>query len=237
MRSARARSAAFQRIRAAFPGADTQNRRLYAVGGGSVDLFAQTDADHYAPLGSFNAGGTLARTGRLVPELNRLFVATPQNGAAVASIAVFEPGSLPARRPEHAETPAAVNAPFAERLVLSVLSGHPDLRKLGLHAVPPGGTDSVIVANGNGSRIGFRSSEGDLEAVKDGKTYCARREDGSFYNMKLPLSDARGRRIGILVMEIPFTSAHDDAAAVRMAESIRAELSSRIPDLRRLFSE
>jgi len=51
----------------------------------------------------------------------------------------------------------------------------------------------------------------DLDAVRDGKTYCARKDDGAFFNMKLPLEDAAGLTIGILVMEIPFTSAADEA--------------------------
>ena len=77
---------------------------------------------------------------------------------------------------------------------------------MGLHAIPPGGKESVIIANANTLRIGVPSSTGDLDAVKEGKTYCAKRDDGAFFNMKLPLQDASGRTIGILVMEIPFTS-------------------------------
>jgi hypothetical protein len=45
--------------------------------------------------------------------------------------------------------------------------------------------------------------------------------------MKLPLEDAAGRTIGIVAMEIPFTSAADEATAVREAEGIRHELGSR----------
>jgi hypothetical protein len=103
--------------------------------------------------------------------------------------------------------------------------------------VPPGKSDSVIVTNGNIGRIGVKSTPGDLNAVKDGKTYCDKKENGSFYNMKLPLLDSGGRRIGIMVMEIPFTSADSEAEAIRKAEAIRAELAPRIPDLNRLFGE
>jgi len=93
----------------------------------------------------------------------------------------------------------------------------------------------VIIANGNTARIGIPSSEGDLAAVRAGKTYCARKEDGSFYNLKLPLKDASGRPIGILVMELPFTSAPDEDHAIAKAEAIRDELSLQITDYRRLF--
>ena len=118
---------------------------------------------------------------------------------------------------------------------MATLSAHPDLRKMGLHAIPPGGKESVIIANANTSRIGVKSSAGDLDAVKDGKTYCAGKEDGAFFNLKLPLQDAAGRTIGILVMEIPFTSAANEVEAVRKAEGIRHELAQQIPDRDSLF--
>jgi len=116
-----------------------------------------------------------------------------------------------------------------------MLSTHPELRKLGLHVVPPGQTDSLIIANANSSRIGFKSTGGDLDAVKDGKTYCSKKDNGAFYNLKLPLLDAAGQRIGILVMEMPFTSASDNVDAVAKAEAIRAELANQIPGLNSLF--
>ena len=215
---------------------DAASKRLYAVGDGSVNVYEQADADHYSLMGKFDAGPK-AKTARLVPQVNRYFVVSPQSGSVSASITVFEPQNIPARRPDSTEVPLQVHAPFAEQLVLSVLSDHPDLRKMGLHAIPPGQTDSVIIANGNTSRIGFKSTQGDLDAVKDGKTYCSKKENGSFFNMKLPLLNTSGQRIGILVMEIPFTSAVDDADAIHKAESIRAELAQKIPTVSKLFGE
>jgi hypothetical protein len=44
-----------------------------------------------------------------------------------------------------------------------------------------------------------------------------------------------GRSIGILVMEIPFTSVSNEAEAIRKAEGIREELAKQIPDHARLF--
>ena len=93
----------------------------------------------------------------------------------------------------------------------------------------------MIIAHANTSRIGVASSAGDLDAVKEGKTYCAMKDDGAFYNMKLPLKEVSGRTIGILVMEIPYTSAPNEAAAVRQAERIRNELAQQIPDRDWLF--
>jgi hypothetical protein len=213
---------------------DPNSKRLYAIGGGMVDVLQEIDADHFRALGSV-AAGDQAKTGRLAPEINRYFSAVPLVGGGTASIQVLQPLHVPVAKPVEASVPAPVHAPRALELDMATLSAHPDLRKMGLHAVPPGGKESVIVANANTSRIGVPSSAGDLDAVKDGKTYCAKKDDGAFFNMKLPLEDAAGRTIGILVMEIPFTSAADESAAVREAEAIRRELAQQISNHDWLF--
>jgi DNA-binding beta-propeller fold protein YncE len=215
---------------------DAASGRIYAAGNGKVDVIREADADHYESLGEFDAGGS-ARNARLVQEIDRYFVAVPQTDSSNAAVAVFKPEGIPTPKPPESEVRDPIDAPFAERLVLSMLSSHPDLRKLGLHAVPPGQSASVIIANGNSSRVGYKSSAGDLDAVKDGKTYCVPKQNGSFYNMKLPLHDASGRTIGILVMEIPFTSATTQEQAVRQSEEIRAELATKIPDYQSLFQK
>ena len=213
---------------------DVASRRLYAVGGGATDIFQQIDADHYRSLGTIPVGPN-AKTARLVANLNRYFVAVPQATGGEASINALQPLNIPVTKPAKVEHAQAVDAPRALDLEFATLSSHPDLRKMGLHAVPPGGKDSVIVAQVNMSRIGIPSSSGDLEAVKDGMTYCVKKDDGSFYNMKLPLRDKENHTIGILVMEIPYTSAADESEAIHTAEAIRQELAQQIPDYQSLF--
>lgn len=210
-------------------------RRIYASTDGFVDVFDQTDLNHYVSRGSI-ASGAKGRTERLVPELNRLFVAIPKSSAANAHILVFEPKNTqpPVTRPAEAMEP--VHAPVAEKMVLEELSEHPLLRKMGLHVIPPGGRTMILIANGNETRLGVHTSPGDFAAVKSGKTYGPRIADGEFYNMKMPMFDAKGRRIGILVMEIACTDAHSEAEAASKAESIRSELASKIPSLDALFA-
>jgi hypothetical protein len=55
--------------------------------------------------------------------------------------------------------------------------------------------------------------------------------------MKMQMFDKGGRRIGLTVMEIPFTAAVDEADAIRQAESIRHEMAAKIPDLAALFQD
>ncbi len=213
---------------------DPGSRRLYAAANGVMDVYGQTDLDHYVSLGSVPTGPG-AKTARLSPELNRLFVAAPQSPSKSAHIMIFEPANVPPPAAPVVEPKAPVHAPIAESIVLETLSNHPTLRKLGLHLIPPGQEHMVIVANGNATRIGVRTTEGDFAAVKEGKTYSAKKDDGAFYNLKMQMFDAQGRRIGILVMEIPYTSATDDQDAIHQAEEIRKEIEQKIPSLESLF--
>jgi DNA-binding beta-propeller fold protein YncE len=214
---------------------DPTTRRLYASTDGGVDVFEQTDLNHYVSRGSI-ASGPHGRTSRLVPELNRLFVAVPQSGTQTARVLVYEPINTPAPRPPLNDVKEPVHAPAAQKIVLETLSNHPLLRRIGLHVIPPGGKDMILIANGNATRVGIHTSPGDFAAVKSGKTYGPRIADGEFYNMKMPMFDAQGRRIGIMVMEIACTDAVSEEDAAHKAEAIRAEVQQKIPSLESLFA-
>jgi hypothetical protein len=54
-----------------------------------VDVYQQSGPDQYKRLAQVPTG-PLARTARLVPELNRYFVAVPQHGTDPAKILVFD---------------------------------------------------------------------------------------------------------------------------------------------------
>ena len=68
---------------------DSASKRLYASCDGVIDVYQAIDFDHYQSLGEVTSGPQ-ARTARLVPELNRYFVALPQNGADNAKILIYE---------------------------------------------------------------------------------------------------------------------------------------------------
>lgn len=214
---------------------DEASKRLYAAGDGAVSVYEELDADHYRLLGNVPTG-PLGKTARLSPDLDEYFVAVPQHGTTSASIMVFKQ----MHATEAADTPPPapayhVEAPKAEHLVIAELSSHPYLQKLGLHATEPGHSQSVIIANGNTSKIGKATTEKDMLDVKGGKTYCHKDDEDSFYDMKLPMVDASGHHIGLLVMEIPFSAASSPEDAIKKAESIRKEMASQIPSLDSLF--
>jgi DNA-binding beta-propeller fold protein YncE len=67
------------------------DKRIYApsgAAGGSVDVYEETDPDHYKFLGKVPSG-PLARTALLVPELHRYFVAVPKHENMDAEILVY----------------------------------------------------------------------------------------------------------------------------------------------------
>jgi hypothetical protein len=56
-----------------------------------------------------------------------------------------------------------------------------------------------------------------------------------FYDLALPLRDAAGKSIGMIVMEIRGTAAKDEADALHQAESITNAMQERIPNQAALF--
>lgn len=210
-------------------------RRIYASTDGYVDVFDETDLNHYSSRGSV-ATGAKARTAHYNGELKRLFVAVPKEPNKVAHILVFEPENTMSPKVPPNDVKEAVRAPKAEEIVRAELSKHPTLRRMGLHVIPPGQSTMILIANGNETRLGIHTSASDFDAVRDGGIYGPRIEDGEFYNMKMPMFDAQHRRIGILVMEIPCTDVSSEQEAAQKADRIRSEVSAQIPDLQSLFT-
>jgi hypothetical protein len=70
---------------------DAVNRRIYALGGdGTIGVFQQNDPDHYVELERVKSA-TGAKTGILVPELKRLYVAvSPGEGKTGAALLRYE---------------------------------------------------------------------------------------------------------------------------------------------------
>ena len=68
---------------------DAQHKRLYLAGDGFLDVFKQKDADHYALLAKI-PGAFRAKTGILVPELNRYYLAVPHHAGKEAEVRVYD---------------------------------------------------------------------------------------------------------------------------------------------------
>jgi DNA-binding beta-propeller fold protein YncE len=68
---------------------DAKQKRIYVAGDQFVDVFYQKDADHYDRLGRI-PGSFRAKTGILVPELNRYYLAVPHHESHEAEVRVYE---------------------------------------------------------------------------------------------------------------------------------------------------
>jgi DNA-binding beta-propeller fold protein YncE len=68
---------------------DAQHKRVYLAGDRFLDVFEQKDADHYVLLAEI-PGGFRAKTGILVPELNRYYLAVPHQKGKPAEVRAYE---------------------------------------------------------------------------------------------------------------------------------------------------
>lgn len=68
---------------------DAQHKRIYLAGDQFVDVFEQKDADHYVLMAKI-PGGFRAKTGMLVPEWNRYYLAVPHHEGKDAEVRVFD---------------------------------------------------------------------------------------------------------------------------------------------------
>jgi DNA-binding beta-propeller fold protein YncE len=68
---------------------DPRQRRIYLAGDEFVDVFEQKDPDHYVLLAKI-PGSFRAKTGILIPELNRYYLAVPHHGDREAEVRVYE---------------------------------------------------------------------------------------------------------------------------------------------------
>lgn len=70
---------------------DPESKRIYSTSGGAgeVDVYKETDPDHYQLLGKVPSGSG-AKTGLLAKELDRFFVAVPPQGSSSGKVEVYE---------------------------------------------------------------------------------------------------------------------------------------------------
>lgn len=68
---------------------DSQRKRIYFAGTEFFDVFHQTDADHYDRSGHIPTSFR-AKTGVLVPELNKFYLAVPHHEKQVSELRVYD---------------------------------------------------------------------------------------------------------------------------------------------------
>lgn len=130
-----------------------------------------------------------------------------------------------------------VDAPLAQSLVDKEMANHSDIGKLGIHAIPLGATNNVIIACNIRSKNGKKSSAADVEKLAAGKTVAMRIDDEKIFDLLLPMTDANGGDLkgGFVVMEVPFSKATTEAEALKIGMVVRDEIQAKIPSRAALY--
>jgi hypothetical protein len=133
---------------------------------------------------------------------------------------------------------AADNKVYAQQLINQLLSANADLLAVGLHAIPPGGKEYVIVAHSR-DLIGKRDSDLDVDMIVNEKTIIALETSGFTTAPRMvvhdTLRDRLGRNIGLAVFSFRVEAKTGKLAAHIRAEELLKQLSSQIPDSAALF--
>jgi hypothetical protein len=175
----------------------------------------------------------------LNPTKETFFMLRPIANGLIALVICSGASSIdaPAQAPQAQKSPSQdpstymhVDAPLAQSILVKVKAGHDDIVKLGLHAVPPGTTDNVIIANITTSKIGKKSSAKDLANLAQNKPIAARLDKDKTFDLLIPITDSKGRDIdgGFIVMEVPYSKASSEEEAITIGVGIRDEVQRQI---------
>ena len=128
----------------------------------------------------------------------------------------------------------AENHIVAQTIVDSLLHAYPDLVTAGIHAVPPNGDHSMIIAS-TLSVIGKTSDPEDVDVAVRGFTQLVPNTKLGKFGVMLPLLDREGHRIGALGLALKYHDGDDQVHLFARATEIRNALAPRIATLAALF--
>ncbi len=124
---------------------------------------------------------------------------------------------------------------FAQKLAEDEAAKHPEVNIVGFHVNPPNSADNIIIAASNSRKVGKKSSPDDVEVITTGKPAVDKRVERSLTDVGLPLKDAQGTIIGMVVMEVKFSYTKDEKVALKRAQQILSEIEKQVPTKDKLF--
>jgi|GEM_PF-4139396 len=126
---------------------------------------------------------------------------------------------------------------LAQPTIIRIKAHHDDIVKLGLHAVPPGIKDNVIIASDAPEKVGKKSSAADLEKLTQSKAIIVPLEKSKTFDLLIPITAANGDDLGggFVVMEVPYSKAANEGEALKIGMRIRDEVQSKIPSKAALY--
>ncbi|MDB6170670.1 MAG: TonB-dependent siderophore receptor [Verrucomicrobia bacterium] len=126
---------------------------------------------------------------------------------------------------------------FIQELVDELVERNVELISIGVHAKPPGSSESRIVAHNALKSIGKISESEDDDVMLTNRPKGPIQLEGSIYDVILPLYDTAGKTIGTAHIHVKPTWGKGDprVQAVELARKYRNELSERISSEAALF--
>jgi len=122
-------------------------------------------------------------------------------------------------------------APFAQKLVDQALAEHPEVLLLAIHA----GAPKYDIIASNFGRIGKLGDEDDLRCIRTGKDNLEVNPEGIHFEDQIPLRDQAGKIIGAIGVVFRYKAGDDKLALQKIAQEIRDEMKTQLPDAKRLF--
>jgi hypothetical protein len=156
-------------------------------------------------------------------------------GVASLQVDAASPSTKAAAAPPPASYQQWTTTNYAQSLVGDIMSMHPELNGVGIYAKQPGGGAYVLAGSSARYKAGKKADSDDM-AIINGQVLNAKKPRGVI-DIGLPLSDALGRPVGCLNMEVKFAYTEDPAAGLKRATEIRDGLSKLIDSADQLFLE
>jgi hypothetical protein len=126
-------------------------------------------------------------------------------------------------------------APYAQKLVDAALAKHPEVVIIAMHVAPPHQKEYLIVASNIG-RIGKKADEDDMRVIDTGKSNLEINKAGNHFEVELVLQDQSGKTIGAAGIVFNYKPGDDKAGYEKIAEQIRDEWKTQIPNKDSLFA-
>lgn len=220
--------------------ADEDDRRVFETGRTNIEINSTGERIEIEEELKNAAGETIGAIGLVFPYRQDMDITAYQKTAIdiqdeisrrlLSAKNAFDP---------YPYNPAYSENTLAQRLVDRMLKANPGLRVLAMHVTTPGVAkpgpkDNVILASNIG-RIGKLADEDDLAIIASGQDKPELNENGSMFEVAMPLRDAAGHDIGVLGVVFRYRNGDDKAARIAQAHAIRDALAKQIPSAAALF--
>lgn len=125
----------------------------------------------------------------------------------------------------------------AQELITALKADHRELKFIGLHVSPlSGDTTNIIIASTIPTKIGNKSSPGDMEVVNKGVLRLKTQMTAETYEVCLPIATSAKMPLGMVVIQIAFADATSIVDALQKGLNIRDDLQKKIKDKAILFT-